>query len=715
MKIIIPLSKAGGTNTILCGNKAASLSKIIDADITVPPGICLTRNAYDWFIHEMGIDKLIIMELSRKKFEDMRWEELWDASLRIRNWFTKAKMPKKLKNEIITNVRNVFHGKPLAIRSSSLNEDSPDASFAGIHESYVNISTEYNIIQSIKLVWASLWSDAALLYRDELSLSTEKSAMGVIIQEMIPGDVSGIAFCESPYNKEEAIIESIFGLNKGLVDGDIEPDRFIIDRNNKSIKSVTNAQHIRKVSPAKDGVKFVDLSNKINRTLNNQQVNQIYHLMESLENIFKYPQDIEWTIKGKDIYVLQSRPITIKDKDEKQWNLTLKRSFDNLEKLAHRVQKEILPQMEDDAEKLGHTDIVSLTDNQLIKEIEKRKELYDKWNETYWNECIPFAHGVRLFATVYNDKIQPEDPYEFIDIILPNKMKSTERNALIEDAALYLKNNPDSIDKDGNIKDNTLQKKVSLIADEIGFTVKGTNKTVSNDILNIIRESSRMQISKIRNNKSVDEKTKTFISSFPEDERDYAKKLIWLARTSYQLRDDDNIYLGKLSTNLSFAIKEANQRIGFRLNNMNACTNAEEAIKALKFPDYIPPENTQKETNESNITLNIRQLRGQPAGKGIARGKARVIKTNEDLYKMKKDEILVCDAIDPNMTFIIPIASAIVERRGGMLIHGAIIAREYGIACVTGIPQATEVIRNGDDITVDGYYGLVINHSRTLE
>jgi phosphoenolpyruvate synthase/pyruvate phosphate dikinase len=84
------------------------------------------------------------------------------------------------------------------------------------------------------------------------------------------------------------------------------------------------------------------------------------------------------------------------------------------------------------------------------------------------------------------------------------------------------------------------------------------------------------------------------------------------------------------------------------------------------------------------------------------------------LYETQKGEILVCDAIDPTMTFVIPIVSGIVERRGGMLIHGAIIAREYGIACVTGIPQATEFIKTGDDITVDGYYGLVINHSRTI-
>lgn len=72
----------------------------------------------------------------------------------------------------------------------------------------------------------------------------------------------------------------------------------------------------------------------------------------------------------------------------------------------------------------------------------------------------------------------------------------------------------------------------------------------------------------------------------------------------------------------------------------------------------------------------------------------------------------MCDAIAPNMTFVIPLVAAIVERRGGMLIHGAIIAREYGLPCVKGIPQATEFIATGDDITVDGYFGLVMKHTK---
>lgn len=714
MKNIINLYNADGIIPELCGNKASSLAKIINKGIKVPKGICLTGNAYKQFVKANGIDHDIIAEFSRKNFKDMRWEELWDTALRIRNIFSKASIPKNIEQEILYNIKNEFNGKALAIRSSSLAEDSPNASFAGIHESFVNVSSIDSILQSIKLVWASLWSDAALLYREELSLSFEESAMGVVIQEMIHGDISGISFCQSPNNKDEAVIESIYGLNKGLVDGDIEPDRYIIDRTDKSIKSITKANHIRKVSPKKDGVEFTDIENPDKETLNEQQINNIYSLMEDLEILFKYPQDIEWTIKDNEIFILQSRPITTNTDEEKQWYLSLKRSFDNLEKLAHRVENEILPQMEEEAVLTAKTNLTSLSTDELIEEIEKRNVQFNKWNDIYWHECIPFAHGVRLFASVYNDKMQPDDAFEFIDLILPSDLKSTSRNSLIEDASLYINEHPESISTNGKIVDDTLKNKVNTIAQEIGITYSETTDKESEDIIKLIKETSKGKVFLIHEEKTK-EMEQAFLSKFPPSEESYAKKLLWLARKSYQLRDDDNIYLGKLNTNISLALKEANKRIHFDCEDVDLYQNIEETIKALRFPEYIPHLTHRNNKEKKEIVINMRQLRGQPACKGIAKGKARVIKSVDDLFKIKKDEIIVCDAIDPTMTFVIPITSAIVERRGGMLIHGAIIAREYGIPCVTGIPNATELIKDGDNITVDGYYGLVINHSRTFK
>ena len=108
------------------------------------------------------------------------------------------------------------------------------------------------------------------------------------------------------------------------------------------------------------------------------------------------------------------------------------------------------------------------------------------------------------------------------------------------------------------------------------------------------------------------------------------------------------------------------------------------------------------------FSTRARQIVGQPAGPGLANGTVRIVMDAADAFRFKAGEVMVCDAVDPTMTFVVPLAAAIVERRGGMLIHGSIIAREYGIPCVTGVPDATSRIRTGDTITVDGYLGIVI-------
>jgi pyruvate,water dikinase len=125
------------------------------------------------------------------------------------------------------------------------------------------------------------------------------------------------------------------------------------------------------------------------------------------------------------------------------------------------------------------------------------------------------------------------------------------------------------------------------------------------------------------------------------------------------------------------------------------------------FDSATDNQKTSLQKNENGAKVNPRQLVGQPAGPGLSKGIARVVRQHLDLQDFKHGEIIVCDAVDPNMTFVIPLAAGVVERRGGMLIHGAIIAREYGLPCVTGIPDATSLIHTGDEISVDGFLGIV--------
>jgi pyruvate,water dikinase len=160
------------------------------------------------------------------------------------------------------------------------------------------------------------------------------------------------------------------------------------------------------------------------------------------------------------------------------------------------------------------------------------------------------------------------------------------------------------------------------------------------------------------------------------------------------------------------AILEGRKRLKPRFPSRYLKFSDEQVEKSLRDPKYNPVAKRPKRQQTQKPEWEARQLKGQPAGKGLATGGARVVSGDADLFEFKKGEILVCDAVEPNMTFVVPLASAIVERRGGMLIHGAIIAREYGIPCVTGIPDATALIKTGDSVTVDGFLGLVIIEHR---
>jgi pyruvate,water dikinase len=233
------------------------------------------------------------------------------------------------------------------------------------------------------------------------------------------------------------------------------------------------------------------------------------------------------------------------------------------------------------------------------------------------------------------------------------------------------------------------------------------------DLLRLIMELALNPETKMPVKRGINELEKQFISSFSESNKACAEELLDTGRTSYRLRDDDNIHIGRIEEQYFSVLREAKRRIAERLGEsgsgiMDYDIEKEELLKALDDNEYVPVKKVRIKEDTVDEKEHKRQIQGQPAGEGLVTGIARVITKNEELFNIRFGEILVCDAIDPNMTFVIPLVSGIVERRGGMLIHGAIIAREYGIPCVTGIPDATKVIKTGDEVTVDGYLGIVV-------
>jgi hypothetical protein len=420
------------------GGKCYALAALARAGFLIPEGTCIGFDAYKRFVAESKLSERIHFELGRKKFEDMRWEELWDLSLRIRNMFINSRFPTDLKAELKEALEATFGDEPVVVRSSAAGEDSRDRSFAGLHESYVNIRGTESILNHIKLVWASLWSDRALLYRQELGLSAENSVMGVVVQKLVAGQVSGVAFSQSPESPDDALIEAVYGLNQGLVDGTVEPDHWVVDRESGAVLSHRPASRMEVMMPGVEGLELVSLDGADTQRppLDEKKLTAVLEMAMRAETAFGSPQDVEWTYAGENLYTLQSRPITTlkhgRKEDERAWYLTLTRSFENLKILRKRIEEDIIPGMDEEARNLEGANLDRLSEAELSAEIYRRSKILDRWTKAYWADCIPFAHGMRLFGQVYNDMMRPKDPYEFMELLSGESTLGLERNRMLE-------------------------------------------------------------------------------------------------------------------------------------------------------------------------------------------------------------------------------------------------------------------------------------------
>ncbi|MGV8078428.1 MAG: PEP/pyruvate-binding domain-containing protein [Methanosarcina sp.] len=725
----------------MCGGKASVLGTLHGKGLAVPFGVCICTAAYDMYLDRTGLRGRILLEFSRKPFEEMRWEELWDLSEKIKHMFSLTPLPPTIENELEEELSSYFGEKAVAVRSSAPGEDTAKTSFAGVHASYINIRGAQDILRHLRLVWASLWSDKALLYRKEMGLDVFSSAMAVLVQEIIEGRTSGVAFGKNPDNESESVIEAVYGLNEGLVDGTVEPDRWLLSRQTGNIKTHISAERTKAVFASKEGTELKSIPEALRKKppLTPEEVLEVFELARKTESLLGTPQDIEWTFRETTLYLLQARPITTlvkEDRDEKRlWYLSLRRSFENLKELWKTIEEKYIPAMQAESRALEIEPLTDLSNAGLAEELEKRAEIYQKWYSVYWDEFIPFAHGARLFGKVYNETVNPKDPYEFADLLSGTEMLSLERNRKLEEIADKLRKDPSllkalkELDKaSGTIPEkesagswseteNELNKELDVLVSMYGGSHSGSLEAKRGLYRLLLEMASRPRPAVKKDINRIEHLKEKFLAQFNEKNKQCAAELLDLGRASYRLRDDDNIHLGKLEAELKRAVLEGRRRLTEREGEKAGIVEIEafyspesraELVKTLRDPDYSPKWKTFPEKPEIfREKVKPRQLLGNPSGRGVSEGYARVILKEADLFNVKAGEVLVCDAVDPNMTFVVPLCSAIVERRGGMLIHGAIIAREYGIPCITGVPDATQLIKNGDYLTVDGFLGIV--------
>lgn len=732
---IVTLSEAADVAEDLIGGKAARLARLMRAGFAVPDGFCITTGAYEQFVTESGLAACIAMELGRKPLEHMRWEELWDAALRIRSEFLRAEMPPSISEEIRRALSEHAGESAVAVRSSAPGEDSRQMSFAGLHESVVGPKGVNAVLDAVRTVWSSLWSDAALLYRRELALEPQRSRMAVLVQEVKTADCSGVAFGRDPRNPQAdcVLVEAVPGPCALLVDGSVDPDRWTLQRSTGQLIEWRPGNRGQETAAS---------------LLEQRDLAALLDAIRRVEDLFAWAPDVEWTGRSASLVLLQARPITATQpdsQDERTWYLSLRPGTRRLAELAKRVTEQLIPELEAEGARFAAEALEPLDDARLAAAILQRAESLRRWKKIYWDEFIPFAHGARQLGRYYNDAVRPDDPYEFVGLLKSEDMLASRRNRAMAGLATKLRANRQLRDALSDL----LRADATVHAAAPGATLASLRQlpdgsefvaeltAVTSEFMDVTYGAQRLlqrpellvhTLLELANagadgaaaghsppgSNRTDLEQRLFDRVGPA-RREEAAELLRIGRVSWRLRDDDNLLLSRVESQLFRAVDLALERLRAAGRLVGKPRRDEETIAAIAaalqdssvvaFEPVASPSGEAETRRQSQE--KPRQLVGQPASPGLASGLVRRIASADDIQGFRAGEVLVCDAIQPMMTHLVPLAAAVVERRGGMLIHGAIIAREMGIPCVNGIARAAELLADGDFVTVDGHMGIV--------
>lgn len=319
------------------GGKNASLGEMInhlsEYGIAVPGGFATTSIAFWKFIDDNNLRqqlKQLMKQLDKQHYTNLR-----QIGAEARNLIAAATFPPEVKAAILSSYRKISKkgNAAVAVRSSATAEDLPEASFAGQHDSFLNITGAKELLNAVQQCFASLYTDRAIKYREDKGFEHEKVALSVGIQEMVRSDkaASGVAFTLEPESgsREVIHISGVWGLGENLVQGTVTPDEFLVFKpsliNGKNAiiqKTLGTKEKTMVYGEAGLRTKVININTpqalRNQYVLNDHEINQLAKWCYSIETHYNMPMDIEWAKDGVDgkIYILQARPETVQASKE---------------------------------------------------------------------------------------------------------------------------------------------------------------------------------------------------------------------------------------------------------------------------------------------------------------------------------------------------------------------------------------------------------------
>ncbi len=306
------------------GGKAASLGEMTGAGLPVPPGFALTTSAYRASRDAADLDATLARLLHGLDTDDTAMVS--DRCGRIRTHITEMPMDPEVEERLRQSYaelcrRSSSEDVPVAVRSSATSEDSPDASFAGEHDTYLWVRGADAVVDAVRRCWASLFTDRATCYRVEMGYEHRSVEMAVVVQKMVRPISAGVAFTLNPSDGDRSTIaiDAAWGFGEGVVSGEVTPDNFLVD---KVLYEITRrkvaAKEVEFCLNGDDRVHKVPLEGEraAAASLTDDQIKAIAQLARRAEKHYGSAQDIEWAVDadlpdGENVVLLQSRPETV--------------------------------------------------------------------------------------------------------------------------------------------------------------------------------------------------------------------------------------------------------------------------------------------------------------------------------------------------------------------------------------------------------------------
>ncbi|MGI0132689.1 MAG: phosphoenolpyruvate synthase [Thermoplasmata archaeon] len=315
MPLILNLADVSDADLALVGGKAGKLGEVVRQGLPVPPGFVVTTEAYSRFVGETPLKEAIPSALATL---DINRPESVDAvAQRLRGLFEATEFPADLYATIAEACEKFAREHDVhfsAVRSSATAEDLEGASFAGLQETYLNMSGTDQVLSAIRRCWGSLFTARVLVYRTRKGFDHQSVRLAVLVQKMVDSVVSGILFTRDPNTGENhMIIEAGWGLGEAIVGGEVTPDHYVVDgATQRIIHKQIAQQRVRIVRAPQGGNLREDVPNEQREVqkISDEQIQRLASLARVIESHYRRPMDVEWCADAKSLYIVQARPVT---------------------------------------------------------------------------------------------------------------------------------------------------------------------------------------------------------------------------------------------------------------------------------------------------------------------------------------------------------------------------------------------------------------------